>query len=427
MKSNRPSGHTGRSLFILLAALLLSLPVILTAGSAESAQEHGNTAPDLSSVCTFGSSTKDQKKPIKRMLDGDYETKWIQQDKNPGWITIQAPEGQLIGGVYICFDIKSPDWALEKKTGEGQWETVYEGDSTYRQAYAPLEEPAETVRLINRDGKTKMRISELRVYGEGNVPDEVHIWQPTVAEADILFLATHADDELIFFGGGIPTYASEKKMQVVVAYLVNCGARRTNELLDGLWSMGVRNYPVISSFPDKYLKTLTKEYEVMGGKKKVLGWIVDLFRQYRPRVVVTHDPRGEYGHPQHKICSACAEKAYDAAADPEQYPESAEQWGTWQVQKLYLHLGKNNRITMDWDVPLASLDGVTGFDAAVRAFTYHISQHQYSMNVTKTGKRYDNRIFGLERTEVGPDIIGNDFMENITPIATGADILPAGD
>lgn len=82
---------------------------------------------------------------------------------------------------------------------------------------------------------------------------------------------------------------------------------------------------------------------------------------------------------------------------------------------------------MDWDVPLASLDGVTGFDAAVRAFTYHISQHQYSMNVTKTGKRYDNRIFGLERTEVGPDIIGNDFMENITPIATGADILPAGD
>ena len=145
MKSNRPSGHTGRSLFILLAALLLSLPVILTAGSAESAQEQGNTAPDLSSVCTFGSSTKDQKKPIKRMLDGDYETKWIQQDKNPGWITIQAPEGQLIGGVYICFDIKSPDWALEKKTGEDQWETVYEGDSTYRQAYAPLEEPAETV------------------------------------------------------------------------------------------------------------------------------------------------------------------------------------------------------------------------------------------------------------------------------------------
>ena len=76
---------------------------------------------------------------------------------------------------------------------------------------------------------------------------------------------------------------------------------------------------------------------------------------------------------------------------------------------------------MNWDIPLASLDGITGFEAAERAFTHHVSQHQYSMNVTKTGKRYDNRIFGLERTEVGPDVIGDDFLENITPISQSAD------
>ena len=54
-----------------------------------------------------------------------------------------------------------------------------------------------------------------------------------------------------------------------------------------------------------------------------------------------------------------------------------------------------------------------GLEAAVRAYTYHVSQQETSMSVTKTGKRYDNRIFGLTRTEVGPDTAGGDFLENI--------------
>jgi len=35
------------------------------------------------------------------------------------------------------------------------------------------------------------------------------------------------------------------------------------------------------------------------------------------------------------------------------------------------------------------------------------------MNVTKTGKQYDNRIFGLVRSEVGTDETGGDFLEHI--------------
>lgn len=151
----------------------------------------------------------------------------------------------------------------------------------------------------------------------------------------------------------------------------------------------------------------------MGGQTKVRNWVVALFRQYRPRVVVTHDANGEYGHAQHRVCAAVAQYAYDAAADPAVDSASAEAYGTWQVQKLYLHLAKENRITMDWDVPLASLDGLTGLEAAVRAFEFHVSQHQYGMNVTKTGKQYDNRIFGLVRGEVGADETGGDFLEHI--------------
>ena len=36
------------------------------------------------------------------------------------------------------------------------------------------------------------------VFGEGELPDWVQRWEPTVEKADLLVLATHPDDELIF-------------------------------------------------------------------------------------------------------------------------------------------------------------------------------------------------------------------------------------
>ncbi|MBQ8080714.1 MAG: PIG-L family deacetylase [Clostridia bacterium] len=61
----------------------------------------------------------------------------------------------------------------------------------------------------------------------------------------MLLLSAHPDDELLWFGGTLPTYAGERGKQVQLVYLAHGDARRKNELLDGLWTCGVHAYPVI--------------------------------------------------------------------------------------------------------------------------------------------------------------------------------------
>jgi N-acetyl-1-D-myo-inositol-2-amino-2-deoxy-alpha-D-glucopyranoside deacetylase len=51
--------------------------------------------------------------------------------------------------------------------------------------------------------------------------------------------------------------------------------------------------------------------------EEVVGRLVGVIRQLRPAVIVTFDPGGIYGHPDHVRCSATATEAYRrAAAEP---------------------------------------------------------------------------------------------------------------
>src|SRR3954447_9775588 len=60
--------------------------------------------------------------------------------------------------------------------------------------------------------------------------------------------------------------------------------------------------------------------------------LVAVLREVRPQVVVTYDERGGYGHPDHIQAHRVAVAAYDAASDPQRYPERGE---PWQPAKLY--------------------------------------------------------------------------------------------
>ncbi len=62
--------------------------------------------------------------------------------------------------------------------------------------------------------------------------------------------------------------------------------------------------------------------------------LVRLIREFRPHVLTTYDERGGYPHPDHIKCHEVSMEAFEAAADPERYPELGE---PWQVLKLYYH------------------------------------------------------------------------------------------
>lgn len=62
--------------------------------------------------------------------------------------------------------------------------------------------------------------------------------------------------------------------------------------------------------------------------------LVASIRRFRPHVVTTYDERGGYPHPDHIMCHKISVAAFDAAGDPDAYPEAGP---PWQPLKLYYH------------------------------------------------------------------------------------------
>jgi len=388
-------------LIALLTLLALSLSVAFAA-----------EANDITEDCKFKVCSSGRKYTL--MTDKKYTSYWESNKIKTPWIAITAPEGKPIAGLYVCFGNMPESWEIQTSDDGKDWFTAVPGDTRFLHAYVALPQPAQHVRLaVTSEKKTALRINDLFVLSEGDLPDWVQVWQPTEEKADILFLSTHPDDELIFFGGAIPTYAVEQQRKVVVAYFTRSNTTRSSELLNGLWHMGVRTYPVIGTFKDSYAKNLKAAYKSAGGKGKVNEWIVGLYRQYKPEVVVTQDTNGEYGHKQHMMIADAAQNCIALAANEDEFTASTIAYGTWQVKKLYLHLYPENQITFDWTVPLKSMNGATGIELAEEAYTLHKTQASSGMSVTETGTKYDNRIFGLAFTTVGEDVRKDDFLENI--------------
>lgn len=388
-------------LIALLTLLALSLSVAFAA-----------EANDITEDCKFKVCSSGRKYTL--MTDKKYTSYWESNKIKTPWIAITAPEGKPIAGLYVCFGNMPESWEIQTSDDGKDWFTAVPGDTRFLHAYVALPQPAQHVRLaVTSEKKTALRINDLFVLSEGDLPDWVQVWQPTEEKADILFLSTHPDDELIFFGGAIPTYAVEQQRKVVVAYFTRSNTTRSSELLNGLWHMGVRTYPVIGNFKDSYAKNLKAAYKSAGGKGKVNEWIVGLYRQYKPEVVVTQDTNGEYGHKQHMMIADAAQNCIALAANEDEFTASTIAYGTWQVKKLYLHLYPENQITFDWTVPLKSMNGATGIELAEEAYTLHKTQASSGMSVTETGTKYDNRVFGLAFTTVGEDVCKDDFLENI--------------
>lgn len=388
-------------LIALLTLLALSLSVAFAA-----------EANDITEDCKFKVCSSGRKYTL--MTDKKYTSYWESNKIKTPWIAITAPEGKPIAGLYVCFGNMPESWEIQTSDDGKDWFTAVPGDTRFLHAYVALPQPAQHVRLaVTSEKKTALRINDLFVLSEGDLPDWVQVWQPTEEKADILFLSTHPDDELIFFGGAIPTYAVEQQRKVVVAYFTRSNTTRSSELLNGLWHMGVRTYPVIGTFKDSYAKNLKAAYKSAGGKDKVNEWIVGLYRQYKPEVVVTQDTNGEYGHKQHMMIADAAQNCIALAANEDEFTASTIAYGTWQVKKLYLHLYPENQITFDWTVPLKSMNGATGIELAEEAYTLHKTQASSGMSVTETGTKYDNRVFGLAFTTVGEDVRKDDFLENI--------------
>ena len=389
----------------LRPAVLLLLVWLLSAAAV-----FAGDAKELTKEATLTLSTGES---VKKLTDGSYTSKW--KLKGETVLTIEAAED--IDCVYLIWDLPPGQWVLRS----GNRVELFGRNNFLHEAVFPAEASGKVTITLPKEGAT---LCEVRVFTEGDLPKDVQVWQPPYQDADMLLLPTHADDEHLFFGGTMPYYAGQLGMKVQVAYLTNhWGLRegswheyyRPHELLNGLWTVGITAYPIISEFDDWYSKELEHAkglYANAYGEDAILSFQVELLRRFKPEVVLGHDINGEYGHGVHKLNTYYLQQALELSDDPAAFPESAAKYGLWEVQKCYLHLYKENHVIMDWDQPLSAFDGKTAFQMAEAGYAKHVSQQEY-FSVRRTGV-HDCRSFGLYWTTVGLDTGKKDFLENVT-------------
>ena len=178
----------------------------------------------------------------------------------------------------------------------------------------------------------------------------------------VLYIAAHPDDE----NTRLLAYFSKERMYRT-GYLsmtrgdggqnligdeqgIELGLIRTQELLaarrvDGAEQFFTRAYDFgFSKSTDEALKTWDKE--------KILSDVVWVIRKFQPDVIITRfPPDNRAGHGHHSASAVLAREAFDAAADPNRFPEQfkygVKPWTTKRIFWNTYNFGGNNTTSND--------------------------------------------------------------------------------
>ncbi|MBQ6840754.1 MAG: PIG-L family deacetylase [Bacilli bacterium] len=368
-----------------------------------------NAEEDLTSKCTI----KIGEKEYSKITDNNYST-YLKFTKDSA-ITISCEEE--IQNIYVMYNVKSTQGTIQY--ADVNQET---GTNNFLNEVIKLKNSTKNATITYNEDYS---IAEIYTFSK-DLPNWVQDWQ-TLDKADLMLFSTHSDDEQLFFAGLMPTYIN-KGYKIQVVYFTNHynNTLRYHEQLDGLWTIGIKYYPVISTFPDAYSESLegaTKNLNAAGySREDALAFQVEQIRKYKPYVVVGHDEKGEYSHGQHMLNTDILKEAIHKA-DDKSFNTTTE-LNPWKISKLYLHLYNENKIVLDYDIPLENYEGKTAYEVSKEGYSKHYSQ-QYTWftdwlngpNNSYTSatqiKTYNPAHYGLYYSSVGEDVNKDDIFENV--------------
>ncbi len=176
--------------------------------------------------------------------------------------------------------------------------------------------------------------------------------RPAHLSACLLAVLAHPDDESFGPGGTLAFYARNGvRVHLLCATrgevgqadpellrgFASLGALRENELrcaastlgLAGVEFLGYRDSGMPGSPDNRHPQALAA-----APIEEVAAKIAEAIRRLRPQVVLTFDPIGGYQHPDHIAVHRATVRAFEAAGDPQQFPDGQP---PYTPQKLYYH------------------------------------------------------------------------------------------
>jgi LmbE family N-acetylglucosaminyl deacetylase len=170
----------------------------------------------------------------------------------------------------------------------------------------------------------------------------------------ILFAFAHPDDEGFATGGTLAMLVHQGARITLVcatngdvgeindpslATPATLGQVRQEELRRAMAITGVQDIRFLNYRDSGMVDTADNHHPnalIQADPTRVLGELVAIMRQTRPEVVITHDPTGGYGHPDHTAMCQQATAAFHLAGDASAYPEHlTEVQSPWTPSLLY--------------------------------------------------------------------------------------------
>lgn len=178
-------------------------------------------------------------------------------------------------------------------------------------------------------------------------------------KSSLLAVLAHPDDESYGIGGTLARYAAEgNDVHVVIATDGSAGSIDENWNGDHSRLMEARAHELEQACRVLGTDLITLGYKDSGyigdpanqdpdafinhDEEEVIGRIVQLIREIRPQVVITHDESGGYFHPDHIFCHKVTKSAFFASGDPLMYPELGQK--PYQPQRLYYSAFSNSLV-----------------------------------------------------------------------------------
>jgi LmbE family N-acetylglucosaminyl deacetylase len=161
----------------------------------------------------------------------------------------------------------------------------------------------------------------------------------------VLYIAAHPDDENTRL---LAWLSKERKFRTGYLSLtrgdggqnligteqgIELGLIRTQELLAARRTDGAEQF-FSRAFDFGFSKT-DKETLSIWNKEKILSDVVWVIRNFKPDVIITRFPNdNRAGHGHHWASAGIALEAFDAAADPNRFPEQLKYVSVWQAKRL---------------------------------------------------------------------------------------------
>ena len=188
----------------------------------------------------------------------------------------------------------------------------------------------------------------------GGLADAAAVGRPADGKLRLMAVHAHPDDES---SKGAATMARYVREGVDVLVATMTGGERGDILNKAMDLPGIRD-----NLASVRRAEMDRAREILGVRQQFLGFVdsglpegdplpplpegcfalvplaeaaaplVRAVREFRPHVILTYDESGGYPHPDHIKTHEVAIEAFEAAGDPERYPDCGE---PWQPLKLY--------------------------------------------------------------------------------------------